>query len=70
MTIYVSLELWPCICMELEDLRKKLKNFLLFLEKIGGPNPARLQGVCMNGFLIVEDLVQVNIMLYDIDFVD
>ena len=45
------------------------KLFTLFLE-INRTNPASFQGVCMNDILFVEDLVQVNIFLYDVDFVD
>ena len=56
--------------MEMGDLRKKLQKCSLFLEKIRGTNLASFQGVCMNDIPIVEDLVQVNIFLYDIDFVD
>ena len=44
--------------------------FTLFLGKIGRTNPASLQGVCMNDIPFVEDLVQVNIFRYDIDFDD
>ena len=46
------------------------KIFTLFLGKIGGTNPASFQGVCMIDFPIVDDLVQVSIFLYDIDFDD
>ena len=31
---------------------------------------ASFQGVCMNDNPIVEDLVQVNILLYYVDFID
>ena len=44
--------------------------FTHFLEKIRETNPANFQGVCMNDIPIVEDLVQMKIFLYDIDFVD
>ena len=56
--------------MEKGDLTKKPKMFTVFLDKIGGTNPASFQGVCINDFPIVEDLVQMNIFLYDVDFVD
>ena len=45
------------------------KVFTFSLEKTGGTNAAGFQGVCMKDIPIVEDLVQVNIFLYDIDFV-
>ena len=43
------------------------KLFNLYLEKRGGIEPAPFQGVCMDDILLVEDLIQVNIFLYDID---
>ena len=46
------------------------KMITLFLEKIGGTNLTSFQGFCMKGTPIVEDLVQVNIFLYDKDLVD
>ena len=46
------------------------KMFNLFLERLGGPDPLSFQGVRMNDLPIVEDLVQLNIFLYDIDIVD
>ena len=50
--------------------RKKTKMFTLFLEEIGGTNPATFQSVFKDDIPILEDLVQVNIFLYDINFVD
>ena len=52
----------------LEEETSKL--FTLFLGKNRGTNPASFQGNCLNDILIVEDLVQVNIFPYDIDFDD
>ena len=46
------------------------KIFTLFLDKIGGTNPAGFQGIRMNDNPIVEELVLVNIFRYDIDLVD
>ena len=46
------------------------KLFTLLLEKNGGHNPTSFQGVCTKDIPAVEDLDQVNIFLYDIDFVD
>ena len=59
MTIYVSLELSLCFCMELGDLRKKPQHGQL--EKLEGSDPASVQSVCKEVVTIVEDLVQVNI---------
>ena len=44
--------------------------FTLFVEEIGGAETASVQGVCMNHILFLEDLVQVSIILYDLEFVD
>ena len=44
--------------------------FKLLRVKIRATNPASFLGVCVNDIPIVEDLVQVNIFLYDIVFVD
>ena len=49
---------------------KTSRMFTLFLEKNGGTNPASFQGVCMIRTLCVEDLVKVNIFLYDLHIVD
>ena len=46
------------------------KLFNLYLEKRGGIEPATFQGVCVDDIPLVEDLIQVNIFLYDIDIVD
>ena len=53
---------------ELKEGTSKLFN--TFLEKVEESNPASLQGVCMKEFPNGEDLVQKNIFLYDIDFVN
>ena len=54
---------------------KKLKEenskiFNLFLNNIGERDPSMFQGVHMTDILKVEDLLQLNIFLYDITFVD
>ena len=51
-----------------EEEASKLLN--IFLEKIAGSHPVRFKGVCMNDLLIVEDLVDVNVLLYNIDVLD
>ena len=70
MTFYVSSELSHFICIEMGDSRKSSKLFTLFPEKIGGTNRASFQGVCVDDCAILEDLVQVNICLRDVYFVD
>ena len=46
------------------------KSFNLFINKIDGLNPNQFQGVHMNDIPTVEDLLTLNILLYDIDIVD
>ena len=46
------------------------KLFNLFINEMDGLNPNQFQGVHMNDIPTVEDLLTLNIFLYDIDFVD
>ena len=46
------------------------KNFNLFPKQLWLNNPSKFQGVHMKDIPKVEDLLQLNIFLYDIDFVD
>ena len=46
------------------------KMFNLFINKMDGLNPNQFQGVHMNDIPTVKDLLTLNIVLYDIDFVD
>ena len=46
------------------------KIFNLFLNNCGEGDPSKFQGVNMTDIPKVEDLLQLNIFLYDIDFVD
>ena len=46
------------------------KIFNLFLNNCGEGDPSKFQGVHMTDIPKVEDLMQLNIFLYDIDFVD
>ena len=46
------------------------KIFNLFLNNCGEGDPSKFQGVHMTDIPKVEDLMQINIFLYDIDFVD
>ena len=52
----------------LEEETSKL--FILFINKMDGLSPNQFQGVHMNDIPIVEDLLTLNILLYDIDIVD
>ena len=71
MIIYVSLELLFCMCVEMRDLRKKLrKGSISSQEHLVGFGPASFQGVCMNDVSFMEDLVQVNTFFYNIDILD
>ena len=46
------------------------KFFNLFIKKMDGPSSNQFQGVHMNDITTVEDLLALNIVLYDIDIVD
>ena len=46
------------------------KLFKLFINKMDGLSPNQFQGVHMNDIPTVEDLLTLNILLYDIDIVD
>ena len=46
------------------------KDFNLFLQKREERDVSKFQGVHLNDIPKVEDLVQLNIFLYDLDFVD
>ena len=46
------------------------KLFNLFIDKMDGMTRNQFQGVHMNDIPIVEDLLTLNILLYDIDIVD
>ena len=46
------------------------KTFNLFINKMDGLSPNQFQGVHMNDIPTVEDLVALNILLYDVDIVD
>ena len=52
----------------LEEETSKL--FYLFINKMDGLTPNQFQGVHMNDIPTVEDLLTLNILLYDIDIVD
>ena len=46
------------------------KMFYVFIKKMDGLSPNHFQGVHMNDFPTVEDLLTLNILLYDIDILD
>ena len=50
-----------------EETSKILKSFI---NKMDGLSPNRFKGVHMNDILIVEVMLTLNILLYDIDIVD
>ena len=59
------------ICMALNDWKKKLqKCSMQSSKKTDGLSPNHFQGVHMNDVPTVEDLLTLNILLYDIDIVD
>ena len=49
---------------------KTSKLFILFINKKDGLSADQFQGVHMNDITFVEDLLTLNIVLYDIDTVD
>ena len=53
---------------QLEEETSKLFN--LFINKMDARSPNHFQGVHMNDIPFVEDLLTLNILLYDIDIVD
>ena len=52
----------------LEEETSKL--FILFLINSTKPEPSKFQGVCMDDIPSVEDIVFINIFIYNIDFID
>ena len=46
------------------------KMFNIFLEHIGGTDPASFQVICLNDLSIEQDVVSINIFLYDMHIVD
>ena len=52
----------------LEEETSKLFNLLLHNSK--NPDPSKFQGVCLDDIPSVENIVGINIFIYDIDFID
>ena len=69
-----SLRLLRALTLQLHGkgglVKETSKMLILFLEKIARSDPVCFQGVCLNDIPFFEDLVQLNIFLYDQDFVD
>ena len=54
-----------------ERLEEETSNYFnLFLINSTNPDPAKFQGVCMDDIPSVEDIVGINILIYDIDLID
>ena len=54
-----------------ERLEEETLNFFnLFLINSTRPDPSKIQGVCMDDIPSVEDIVGINIFMYDIDLID
>ena len=54
-----------------ERLEEETSNlFNLFLVNSTNPDPSTFQGVCMDDIPSVEDIVAINIFIYDIDLID
>ena len=49
---------------------EKSKSFKVFLNNCGEADPTKFQGVHMTDIPKVEEMLQINIFFYDIDFVD
>ena len=49
---------------------KTSKLFNLFLINSTNPDPSKFQEVCMDDIPSLEDIVRINIFIYDIDFID
>ena len=59
------------ICMVLNDWQKKLEELsCFFINKIDGLSANHFQGVPINEIPILEDLLALNILVYDRDIVD
>ena len=57
--------------MEKKELRRKLPRYSINSWKtIGATDPANYGSVCMENFAAVENIIQVNIFLYNIDIVE
>ena len=54
----------------LRDEEETSKIFNLFLNNCGEGDPPKFQGVHMTDIPKVEEMLQLNILLYDIDFLD
>ena len=69
-----SLSLFRALALHLHGTQRLAEKtsilFNLFINKMDGMSADQFQGVHMNDIPIVEDLLTLNILLYDIDIVD
>ena len=70
-----NLCLFRALALHLHGIDKRLeeetsKLFNLFLINSTNPDPSKFQGVCMDDIASVEDIVGINIFIYDIDLID
>ena len=71
MTIFAFSEQLLCIYLVTTDWRRKHPKFsTFFLNICGESDPSKFQGVHMTDIPKVEEMLQLNIFLYYIDFVD
>ena len=56
--------------MQIDDYKKIFKISNSFIDKKDRLSPNQFKGVHMNDIPIVQDLLTLNILLYDIDIVD
>ena len=71
MTIFASSEHLLSTCMEMRDSGKKHQSYSIsFLLTVEILTPSKFQGVCMDDIPSGEDLMGINIFIYDIDLID
>ena len=70
-TIFAFSENLLFTCMEMRNSKKKhQKLFNFYLINSSNPDPSKVQGVCLDDIPSVEDIVRINIFIYDIDPID
>ena len=69
-TIFASSKQLLCIYLATRDWKEASKFFNLFLINCGEGDPSKFQSVHMTDLPKVEEMLQLNILLYDLDFVD
>ena len=58
------------ICTAFNDWKQKLQNFLFIHQEEDGLSANQFRGVHMNDIPIVEDLLTLKILLYDVENVE